>query len=460
MDMSNILKKFEKIVGESNCLSTETDRACYSFDSSPETPTKPDFVVMPKKEEQVGEIIELCSQEGIPLVVRGGGTNLSGGTVPVKGGCVLVTTKLNKILEVNPQDMYAVVEAGTITASLNEHPEIKNNGLFYAPDPGSMKMSTIGGNVAENAGGLRGLKYGVTKDYVMGTNFYDASGGYIKSGGKTVKLCTGFNLPGLLTQSEGTLGVMTRFILKLIPAPSSSKSMQVLFDNILNAGDTVSEIIANRIVPATLELMDNYTIRTVEAAAGIGLPTDAGALLLIELDGHPSQVEEEFQKLEQICKSNNGSIKIANNAAEKEGLWEARRLALSSLARSKPTLILEDATVPRSKITEMMKTLDELKGKYDLTIGTFGHAGDGNLHPTILTDRRDKQEMERVEHAIDEIFAKALELGGTISGEHGIGTMKAHYLKDELNLETLDFMKKLKKGVDPENILNPHKMGL
>lgn len=458
--MSQILKKFETIVGKGNCLTTDTDRACYSFDSSPETPTKPDVVVIPETEDQVGEIISLCNQEGMPLVVRGGGTNLSGGTVPVAGGCVLVTTKLNKILEVNPQDMYAVVQAGTITASLNEHPDIKNNGLFYAPDPGSMKMSTIGGNVAENAGGLRGLKYGVTKDYVMGTNFFDAEGNYIKSGGKTVKLCTGFNLPGLLTQSEGTLGVMTKFILKLIPTPAYAKSMLVLFDDVIHAADTVSEIIANKIVPATLELMDNYTIRTVEAAAKIGLPTDAGALLLIELDGHKVQVEEEFIVLEQICQRNKGTIRIANNAQERDKLWEARRLALSSLARSKPTLILEDATVPRSKISEMMKSLDVLRTKYDLTIGTFGHAGDGNLHPTILTDRRDKVEMARVEKAIDEIFAKALELGGTISGEHGIGTMKAHYLKDELNLETLAFMKKLKRGLDANNILNPHKMGL
>ncbi|MDK2791759.1 MAG: glycolate oxidase, partial [Deferribacteres bacterium] len=373
-------------------------------------------------------------------------------------GCVLLTTGLNKILEINENDMYAVVEAGVVTANL-ANAAIKN-GLFYPPDPGSMNISTIGGNVAENAGGLRGLKYGVTKDYLMGVNFFDMDGNYVKGGGKTVKLVTGFNLPGLMISSEGLLGVMTKFVLKLIPKPKFSKSMLVIYDDIIKACETVSEIISAKILPATLELLDSFTIKTVEEATKIGLPTNADALLLIELDGHEAEVMEDFEVVKGICGKLGGNIKVAETNEERDKLWEARRKALSSLARLKPTLILEDATVVRSKIPDMMKAINEIKNKYNLVIGTFGHAGDGNLHPTILTDKRDKEEMERVEKAIDEIFTKALELDGTLSGEHGVGFAKAKYLEMEVGSGTIEYMKKLKKGVDPQNLLNPHKMGL
>jgi len=323
-----------------------------------------------------------------------------------------------------------------------------------------MNISTIGGNVAENAGGLRGLKYGVTKDYVMGVNFFDPEGNYVKGGGKTVKLVTGFNLQGLMVSSEGLLGVMTEIILKLIPKPKTSKSMLVIFDDVIKACEMVSAIIASKIVPATLEFLDNFTIKTVEDATKIGLPTDAGALLLIEVDGYEGQVEEEFGKIVEIADKIKGKIQVANNIEEKNKIWEARRKALSSLARLKPTLILEDATVPRSKIPDMMRAIQDITKKYQLTIGTFGHAGDGNLHPTILTDRRDSKEIERVEKAIDEIFEAALNLDGTLSGEHGIGTAKAKYLEREVGKGTIIYMKKLKSGIDPKNILNPHKMGL
>jgi glycolate oxidase len=314
--------------------------------------------------------------------------------------------------------------------------------------------------VAENAGGLRGLKYGVTKDYLMGVNFFDMDGNYCKGGGKTVKLVTGFNLPGLMVSSEGLLGVMTKFVLKLIPKPKFSKSMLVIYDDIIKACETVSEIIAAKILPATLELLDSFTIKTVEEATKIGLPTNADALLLIELDGHEAEVLEDFEVVKGICGKLGGNIKVAETNEERDKLWEARRKALSSLARLKPTLILEDATVVRSKIPEMMKAINDIKNKYNLVIGTFGHAGDGNLHPTILTDKRDKEEMERVEKAIDEIFTKALELDGTLSGEHGVGFAKAKYLEMEVGSGTIEYMKKLKKGVDPQNLLNPHKMGL
>ncbi|UOD34789.1 FAD-binding protein [Deferribacteraceae bacterium V6Fe1] len=453
-----LIKKFESILGKNNCFTEPEDTMCYSYDAFSAEPVQPDIVVKPQNEEQIKYIINICKDENIPIVTRGAGTNLSGGTVPVKKGCVLLTTCLNKILEINENDMYAVVEAGVVTANL-ANAAIKK-GLFYPPDPGSVNISTIGGNVAENAGGLRGLKYGVTKDYLMGVDFYDMDGNYVKGGGKTVKLVTGLNLPGLMISSEGLLGIMTKFVLKLIPKPKFSKSMLVIYDDVIKACETVSEIIAAKILPATLELLDSFTIKTVEEATKIGLPTNADALLLIELDGHEAQVLEDFEAVKDICIKLGGNIKVAETAQERDKLWEARRKALSSLARLKPTLILEDATVVRSKIPEMMKAINDIKNKYNLVIGTFGHAGDGNLHPTILTDKRDKEEMVRVEKAIDEIFAKALELDGTLSGEHGVGFAKAKYLEMEVGSGTIEYMKKLKKGVDPQNLLNPHKMGL
>lgn len=453
------LYKFKEIINENGTIFTEEDQlACYSYDAYAETPVMPDIVIKPTTYEQIEKIIRVCNEESIPLITRGAGTNLSGGTIPKNGGCVLLTTGFNKILEINENDLYAVAQSGVVTANLAK--AVEQKGLFYPPDPGSMNISTIGGNVAENAGGLRGLKYGVTKDYVMGVNFFDPEGNFVKAGGKTVKLVTGFNLQGLMISSEGLLGVMTDITLKLIPKPKSSKSMLVLFDDVIKACEMVSMIIASKIVPATLEFLDNFTIKTVEDATKIGLPTDAGALLLIEVDGHEGQVEEEFAKILEIANRMGGNLKVANNVDEKNRIWEARRKALSSLARLKPTLILEDATVPRSKIPEMMKRIQSITKKYNLTIGTFGHAGDGNLHPTILTDRRNKEEMERVEKAIDEIFDAALQLDGTLSGEHGIGTAKAKYLEKEVGKGTIIYMKKLKNGIDPKNILNPHKMGL
>jgi len=454
----SVVKKFREVAGE-NVWDKEHDVMCYSYDAAFGEPCPPDIVVKPDRYEQVSQIIKLCNAENIPLITRGAGTNLSGGTVPVeRGGCVMLTTSLNKILEINTEDMYAVVQSGVVTADLAA--AVAAKGLLYPPDPGSMKSSTIGGNVAENAGGLRALKYGVTNDYLMGTKFFDMEGNMIISGGKTVKLVTGFNLNGLMVSSEGLLGVMVEHTMKIVPPPQSSKPMMVLFDDIMNASRAVSGIIANKVTPATLELMDRFTIKTVEEASNIGLPTTADALLLIEVDGHPASVEDEFQIVKKVCEELGGEVHVAKDASERDKIWEARRKALSSLARLKPTLILEDATVPRSRIPEMMEAIKNITNKHDLTIGTFGHAGDGNLHPTILTDKRDKAEMERVEKAIDEIFDAALNLDGTISGEHGIGSAKAKYMVREVGQGTINYMRKLKGGLDPKNLLNPHKMGL
>ena len=451
------LKEFEAIVGKANVFQDETDRMTYSYDAAVLEPALPALVVRPTASEALGQVVRLCNEFGLPLTVRGAGTNLSGGTIPKPEGVVVLTNALNKILEINEEDLYAVVEPGVVTAKFAAAVEAK--GLFYPPDPGSQAVSTLGGNVAENAGGLRGLRYGVTRDYVMGLEFFDVNGERVKTGARTVKCVTGYNLGGLLVGSEGTLGVFDRIILKLIPMPQASKAMMAIFDDMNKASETVSAIIAHRIVPVTLEFMDNFTIRAVEAFSQVGLPVDAAALLLIEVDGHPVQVEEDAAKVESLCREMGAMrIRVAQDAAERDKVWEARRAALSALSRVKPTTVLEDATVPRSKIPAMIRAIEEIGQRFALTIGTFGHAGDGNLHPTILTDRRDQEEWQRVEKAIDAIFDRALALGGTLSGEHGIGLAKSRYLEKETSRATILYSRRIKAALDPKNILNPGKI--
>jgi len=417
----------------------------------------PALVLRPTSPDVLGQTVRLCNENGLPLTVRGAGTNLSGGTIPQAGGAVLLTNGLNRILEINEEDLYAVVEPGVVTAKFAA--TVAAKGLFYPPDPGSQAVSTLGGNVAENAGGLRGLKYGVTRDYVMGLQFFDVNGETVKTGSRTVKCVTGYNLAGLMVGSEGTLGVFEQLVLKLIPPPKASKAMMAVFDDVLKASETVAGIIAQHIIPVTLEFMDNFTIRTVEDYSHAGLPVDAAALLLIEVDGHPAQVAEEAEKVETLCRQMGAmQVQVAQTAAERDKVWEARRTALSALAKLKPTLVLEDATVPRSKIPAMIRALQEISRRFDITIGTFGHAGDGNLHPTILTDRRDKEQWRRVEAAIEEIFARALELGGTLSGEHGIGLAKSRFLEQETSQATIVYSRRIKAALDPNNILNPGKI--
>lgn len=452
-----LVKEFEAVVGKDAVLAEEADKYAYSYDSAVLDPVMPALVVRPADVEQLGKLVKLCHKHGLPITVRGSGTNLSGGTIPKKSGVVILTNALNRILEINAEDLYARVEPGVVTAKFAAAAAAK--GLFYPPDPGSQAVSTMGGNVAENAGGLRGLKYGVTKDYVMGVEFFDAEGERIVGGGKTVKCVTGLNLTQLMVGSEGTLGVLSEITLKLVPPVPAWRAMTAIFDDAAKASETVSAIIAAKVVPATLEYLDAFTIKTVEDFAKVGLPLDAKALLLIEVDGHPGQVAEDAEKVEAICKKCGAiAVKTAQSAEERNKVWEARRAALSALARVSPTTVLEDATVPRSKIPNMIAALDVIAAKYKLTIGTFGHAGDGNLHPTILTDRRNAEEWHRVEAAVDEIFEVALGLGGTLSGEHGIGLAKSKWLEKETSPATVLFSKRLKKAVDAKNILNPGKI--
>ena len=396
-----LIKDFEELIGKENVFTSEADLQSYSFDSAVLEPVVPALVLRPTSTEQLGLCVKKLYDNGIPMTVRGSGTNLSGGTIPDHSDtAVVLTTGLNRILEINSNDLYAVVEPGVITADFAAAVARKN--LFYPPDPGSQAVSTIGGNIAENAGGLRGLKYGVTKDYLMGVEFFDATGETVKTGSRTVKCVTGYNLAGMLIQSEGTLGVISQAILKLVPPPRASKALMAVFDDMQNAAEAVAGIIAAHVLPCTLEFLDHNTIVRVDDFTKAGLPRDAAAILLIEVDGHPAQVADDAEAVERVLKENKAvAVHVPKDAAEKFKLWEARRMALPVLARCRPTTVLEDATVPRSQIPAMMKAVNDIAAKYRVEVGTFGHAGDGNLHPTFLCDKRDVEEFKRVRRALD-----------------------------------------------------------
>ncbi|SER79409.1 glycolate oxidase subunit GlcD [Salisediminibacterium halotolerans] len=445
------------IVGEENLLDSQQDLIAYSYDSTPDFQELPDAVIKPRHTEDVSAIMKVLNEEKLPLVPRGNATNLCAGTTPLEGGVVMIFNHMNKLLEIDEENLTATVQPGLITQDLIT--EVETRGLFYAPDPSSMKISTIGGNINEGSGGLRGLKYGVTRDYVMGLEFVMPNGDIVRTGGKLAKDVAGYDLTRLMIGSEGTLGVLTEATMKLIPKPETKKTMLALYHNLESAGDTVSTIIANKIIPATLEFLDQPTIRVVEDFAQIGLPTDVGAILLIEQDGPPEVVDRDMVKMKEICEQTGAmSADIAATPEEGAALTAARRSALSALARMKPTTILEDATVPRSKVAEMVRAIEEIAEKNNVEICTFGHAGDGNLHPTCMTDARDREEMKRVEQAFEDIFAKAIELGGTITGEHGVGAMKSPYLSWKVGDTGVNVMREIKKAFDPNNIMNPGKM--
>lgn len=451
------LEKIKSIVGTKNYSDSIEDKICYSYDGTPILNTKPEAIVFPENEEQISQLMHLANQEKFAIVPRGAGTGLSGGSVPTENSIVLVMTKWKNIIEIDEANLTALVEPGVITAQLQK--EVEKRNLFYPPDPGSMNVCTIGGNVAENAGGLRGLKYGVTKNYLLGLEMVLPNGELLKTGGKNMKDVAGYNLRDFIVGSEGTLGVFTKILLKLVPKPTDSVTMLAYFDKLIDSAKAVSDIVANRITPCMIEFLDNTTINCVEEYTKIGLPINSEAILLIEVDGRGSSVKEDAETVLNILKKNNASnVQSTSDEAESIILKTARRSAFSALARRRPTTILEDITVPRSELAIMIEKVQEASKKYDVMIGNFGHAGDGNLHPTCLTDERDKNEINKAHLAIDFIFNEAIKLGGTITGEHGIGLAKKNYLEQVAGIPGIEFMKKIKAAIDPNNILNPDKI--
>ncbi len=453
-----LIEQLEAVAGKENVLTGKVDLVAYSYDATADLPRQaPDVVVLPTNSEMVQKIVNLARTNKIAIYPRGAGTNLSGGAIPLKKGIVLSFQKMNKILEVDAANLSAVVQPGVVIAALNT--AAAPYGLIYPPDPGTVATATMGGSAAENSGGLRGLKYGVTKNYIMGMEVVLANGEKVRFGGKTVKNVTAYDFSTLFVGSEGTLGIITELTAKLIPAPKYRRTMMGVFKTLADAGNAVAGIIAAQVIPATLEIMDRMTTQTVEDFAHIGLPTEAEALLLVEVDGMAEEVvRAEAEAVMQVVTANHGDLKAAETDQERDQLWTARRNALPALASLNNTVILEDATVPRSRITDMLIACEQIGKKYHLTLGTFGHAGDGNLHPTILCDKRNPEERERVHQAVDEIFQVALSFGGTLSGEHGIGIAKMKYLGDELGQSGLNLMRILKEALDPEYVLNPGKM--
>ena len=452
----NVVEALKKIVGDEYVLTDKGDLLTYSYDGTPDQPqVMPEVVVLPETTEEIIEIVKLAKAEDFHIYTRGSGTNLSGGTIPLRKGVVLVTTRMNKILEVDPENLTATVQPGVNINQLNE--AVSPYGLIYPPDPGTVKTATMGGSVSESSVGLRGLKYGVTKDYVIGVEMVLANGELVTFGGKSVKNVAGYDLTKLVCGAEGTLGIITKILVKLIAKPQYVKTMTATFNVLKDAGYAINGIISNKVIPATMELLDQATLKVVEDFTHIGLPIEAKVMLLIEVDGMvEAEVELEAQKVVEQCKKNGcQDVKLAKDDKERDELMAARRAALPALARVKPTTVLEDATVPRSRIPDMLVRLEELAEKYDLQIGTFGHAGDGNLHPTILTDARDEEEMKRVRMCVDDIFAAALEMGGTLSGEHGIGIAKARFMEDQFGAAGMEVIRRVKEAFDPNYMFNP-----
>jgi glycolate oxidase len=370
---------------------------------------------------------------------------------------VLDMSRLNKKLIIDRENLLAIVSPGVITAEI--HKKAEEVGLFYPPDPSSSHVSTIGGNLLENSSGPKGLKYGTTKEYVIGLEVVTPTGEIIRTGGKTVKNVTGYDLTRLIVGSEGTLGIVTEAILRLIPKPQARKTLLATFNRLVDSGHAITKILSSGILPAAMELMDNACIRSVESYQPCGLPVDAEAMIIVEVDGHPLAIEEEIRKCEELCYEQGATnVRVAQNETEREEIWKARKMVSPAITRMGPTKISEDATVPRSQIPAMMEKLNVIRQKYQLNLVVFGHAGDGNLHPNIISDKRNIEEMKRVEDAVSEIFEAAISLGGTLSGEHGIGTMKAPYMEMELGEAGLMMMKKIKQAWDPNNILNPGKI--
>lgn len=431
------------------------DLICYGFDASG-LEKHPSAVVWPKNTEEVVKVMRYAYQNEIPVTPRGAGSGMTGGAIPLKGSIVLSLEKMNRLLELDTNNLNVIVEPGMINGRLQR--ELEYLGFFYPPDPTSMNFCTIGGNVAENAGGPRALKYGVTKDYVMELEAVLPNGEVIVTGIKTSKGVVGYDLTRLLTGSEGTLAIITKVRLKILPLPEEVITLLAMFNNLEASGMAVSKIIESKIIPRTLEFMDAETIAAVENFKPVGIPRDVEALLLIELDGHPSAITKQAEKVAGICSSLNAEVKMAEDDAARNKLWEARQAVSPALYHLSPTKINEDIVVPLDKIPDMLKGLQKLSEESGIKIVNFGHAGDGNIHVNIMADKNDVEKYRKAEDLVKEIFQMTLNLGGTSSGEHGIGITKAPYISMEIKQQELDLMKGIKSLFDPKNILNPGKI--
>ncbi|MFP3975091.1 MAG: FAD-binding oxidoreductase [Chloroflexota bacterium] len=454
---SEIITKLGKIVGEGNVLTAKEDLYAYSYDATATWTHMPDVVVFPTSTEQVSDVMKLANENKIPVTPRGAGTNVSGGSIPIKSGIVLCLSKMNRILELNKGNFHAVVEPGVILQEFNN--TLAKEGLFYPPDPQSFPGCTLGGNIAENAGGPYCVKYGVSKQYVIGMEAVLPTGEIMKVGGVTVKNRTGYELAMLLTGSEGTLGIITKITLRLVPLPPASKTVMAVFDDMAAGGQAVSNIMLSGVIPAKIEFVDNFVIRRIEEKTPMGLPVDAQALLLLQSDGSPAAVEAETQQIVETLQQNGArDVKVAKDADEAAQYWKMRSGGFAAVFGAAHTVLAEDVAVPRDKLADFIRRLGEISEESGFFIQYLGHAGDGNLHPSIFTDIRNEEEFARAEQTMEKIFRAAMEFGGVLSGEHGIGLEKQRFLKEAMDPVALDLMKRIKKLMDPNNILNPGKI--
>jgi glycolate oxidase len=455
--MTDIIPRLQEAIGPQKVLTSLEDRIAYSYDGTFEQ-NLPDLAVLPESTQDVVAIVQIAAEHGIPLVPRGMASGLAAASVPFGGGIALSLTRMNRILEIDAENYTVRVEAGIITADLEA--AVEELGLFYPPDPSSNEQSTIGGNIACNAGGPRCLKYGVTGDYVMGLTVVMPDGRVLKTGGKAIKNVVGYDLTSLFVGSEGTLGVITEALLRLTAQPKYVRTARAEFPALEDASRTVNAILHAGVVPATLELMDETAITCIEEAMELGLPLDVEAMLIIETDGSDEEaVLREIETVAHVCRENGArQVIVAQTEKERDQLWRARRSVSPSLARKAPNKLGEDITVPRSAIPEAIERIKAIGADYGLPIVIFGHAGDGNLHPNILFDKRDEKQWEKVEHMVGEIFQVALDLDGTLSGEHGVGTLKRPYMERALGSLSLDVQQRIKRALDPQGIMNPGKV--
>lgn len=451
MSMEQIIDKLSDI----NISTAPEDLICYGFDASG-LELAPSAVVWPKSTADVAKIMKYSYEKGIPVVPRGAGTGMTAGSIPSKGAIVVSFEKMKRILEIDSENLTVLCEPGVINGRLQH--KLESTGLFYPPDPASMHFCTIGGNVAENAGGPRALKYGVTRDYVMEIEAVLPNGEVITTGVRTAKGVVGYDLARLFTGSEGTLSVFTKIRLKVLPLPEEVVTLLAVFGHLEAAGDAVTKIISAKIIPRTLEFMDSEAVSAVENFKPVGLPKKAEAILLIELDGHPSTITKEAEGIAEICQKLGAEIRIAEDEDARDKLWLSRRSISPALYKIRPTKINEDIVVPRNRVTEMLRRLRRLSEESGIKIVNFGHAGDGNIHVNIMVDKSDDDEYRKGLSLVEKVFRETLSLGGTISGEHGIGLTKAGYIGMEVSKQTLEIMKAIKEVFDPKKILNPGKI--